>query len=249
MSELATPSVTINVFDAVRDGNAEKLRAAIEQDPTCVHLDRVDVLPLMVAVREGHLECAEILLLAGANVNAANEYGWTALLEAVRQGNYEMVGLLLDYGANWEVMSKRGDGIYHVATEIPDASMIAQLYDWTEKSSVDQATRQGRMSPLMLAAERRLPDHVRILLELGADPQRKNRAGATAWDLAEGWPEGQALLAQGRTITPAAPAAAPASATAEAPAAADPEPIAPPPAAGIQVTGVSTIQKRRPGPR
>lgn len=247
--------MTTHVFDAVRDGNVEKLRQAIAEDPTCVHLNRVDVLPLMVAVREGHQDCVTVLLEAGARLNEGNEYGWTPLLEAVRQGDYDMIGLLLDYGADWEAISNRGDGIYHVATEVADATLIAQLHDWTEKSSVDRATRHGRITPLMLAVERRRLEHVDVLLSLGADPQRKNKAGATALDLAEGWPEGQAALTKvgalpGSAVPP--DAAAPATSTTGAPessAVAAPAPAMASVPAAVVVPGLSSIQKRRSSPR
>lgn len=240
--------MTTNIFDAVKDGNVEQLSQAIAEDPGCIHLDRADVLPLMVAVREGHEPCVEMLLQHGAKVDAANEYGWTVLLEAIRQGNKNMVGLILDYDATPDTFSKRGDGIYHVATEIKDATMIPLLYEWTASSPVDLGTRQGKITPLMLATERHLLDHVTALLDLGADPDKKNKAGFTARNLAEGWPEGVALFASRPEVTPAAivPSTSSSKASAsmaELPVSAPEQPAQP------SVAGLSTITKRRPGPR
>lgn len=56
--------------------------------------------PLMVAADHGSTAAARVLLAAGAEVNAVNRYGGTALHFAAIRGAPEMVDLLLDAGAD-----------------------------------------------------------------------------------------------------------------------------------------------------
>ena len=56
----------------------------------------------------GHLEAARALLERGADVNAADRIGWTALMEAASKGRPELVRMLLDYGANVQAQSQTG---------------------------------------------------------------------------------------------------------------------------------------------
>src|SRR5262249_42326159 len=49
---------------------------------------------------------AALLIAQGADVNATNEQGHTALMEQARRGNAEVVKVLIKAGANLEIVSK-----------------------------------------------------------------------------------------------------------------------------------------------
>jgi ankyrin repeat protein len=53
----------------------------------------------MIAGRQGYVEIAKLLLGNGAEVNARNREGRTALMEAETAGHTEIVQLLKDTGA------------------------------------------------------------------------------------------------------------------------------------------------------
>ena len=53
----------------------------------------------MNAARNGHVEVVRLLLEAGADKNAAQVNGTTALMAAAEHGHVEVVRLLLDAGA------------------------------------------------------------------------------------------------------------------------------------------------------
>lgn len=65
--------------------------------------------PLGVAAAYGRTDTARLLLDAGADVNATNEWGATALLLAVRSGNFETAALLLRRGADPTPSDYKGD--------------------------------------------------------------------------------------------------------------------------------------------
>ena len=56
--------------------------------------------PLMEKVIADDPAAVSKLIKEGADVNAKNNYGWTALSHAARSGNAELVKLLLEHGAD-----------------------------------------------------------------------------------------------------------------------------------------------------
>ncbi|PNP56135.1 hypothetical protein THARTR1_03660 [Trichoderma harzianum] len=98
---------------------------------------------LIAAVSEAKVESVEILLQAGANVNAAvhnGKYG-SALVSAARNGHLEMVELLLDHGADPNLPLEGGD--YGSALEASVA---------TRSNSYGEARRKVQQSLLEASA-------------------------------------------------------------------------------------------------
>jgi ankyrin repeat protein len=72
---------------------------------------------LVYAAREGCLECARILVEAGADVNQVTNYGWSALLTATQNRHYLLAKYLLDHGANPNLANKGGWMPLYLATD------------------------------------------------------------------------------------------------------------------------------------
>ena len=63
---------------------------------------------LHCAAGKGRVECTDVLLKAGALVNAADDWGETPLINAVKNGSLETVERLINAGANLEMVDLRG---------------------------------------------------------------------------------------------------------------------------------------------
>ena len=67
------------------------------------NLETLGFFPLYGAAAKGSLKVVELLLAAGADPNAVNRYGLTALWRAVEKGHEQVVAVLLKAGANPDV--------------------------------------------------------------------------------------------------------------------------------------------------
>lgn len=64
---------------------------------------------LIKAARNGDEKIVKTLLENGANVNHANQFGYTALMWAANNGHLEIVKTLLANGANIKAVNKYGE--------------------------------------------------------------------------------------------------------------------------------------------
>jgi uncharacterized protein len=91
-------------------GQPEVVKVLLEKGAT-VNLaanNAQKVAPLHSAVAGKHMSIVEMLIKAGADVNAAQEGGFTPLHGAVENGMVEMIALLLTFGANRDATSANG---------------------------------------------------------------------------------------------------------------------------------------------
>jgi ankyrin len=73
--------------------------------------------PLVYAARQDCLDCAKVLLEAGANVNQVTHYGWTPLLTAVQNRHYKLGAYLLEHGADPNIANNGGWTPLYLATD------------------------------------------------------------------------------------------------------------------------------------
>jgi ankyrin repeat protein len=63
--------------------------------------------PLMKRVLKEDVQGTQELLSHGVDINARNNYGWTALMHAARLGNPELTRILLEHGAAVDAQNER----------------------------------------------------------------------------------------------------------------------------------------------
>lgn len=139
---------------------------------------------LLIAARKGNLAEAKSFLEKGADVNAKDWLGWTALHYAAKEGNKDMVQLLITKGAKVNASNKDGLMPLHQATDQDCVEILI-----ANKADVDAKDNDG-WAPLHYAAgagSRRdgSRDLVELLISKGADINLDNGWGGTALSIAK----------------------------------------------------------------
>jgi len=177
------------------------------------------VTALLLAVREGSLDCVQILVAKGADVNQAAVDGSGPLLVAVQNGHYDIARFLLDHGADAKLTNAKGWTPLYLAvknrnqesTAIPGPSndgvldCITALLDHgadpNSRIKADTEVHQGMTAlwlreagatPLLRAALSGDLTVIRLLLARHADPQIPTLDHTTPLMVAAGvgWAEG-----------------------------------------------------------
>ncbi len=135
--------------------------------------------PLADAAMNGDFERVEALILQGADLDAAQGDGMTALHWAAEQGRVDMARLLIEAGANVAVTTRLGHYTpLHIAARGAETVIVIALL----KAGADPAARTstGGSTPLHFAAGAASSAAVEALVEYGADVNaRENHWGQT----------------------------------------------------------------------
>jgi ankyrin repeat protein len=122
------------------------------------------------AVREGDPESV------GADVNAVNEFGETALMSAVENGALAQVELLLENGADPNAATKTGTTPLLAAVDSRNEDIVAAVV--AAGAEIDAADRDG-WTALLAAARNGPTEIVALLIDAGADVDRASELGWT----------------------------------------------------------------------
>jgi uncharacterized protein len=181
--------------------------------------DRIDALtPLLFAVQLGRIDAARALLDGGADVTESLEDGTSPLMLALANKHWELASLLLDRGSNPNETTKGWTPLHQVARsrtlntgEFPQANETGRMssVDLARKlltlgAKVDATMVPASMNdgysggfdrrgatPLLLASHGADHEMMRLLIEHGADPQRRSRLNSSILMLAAGVEIGQ----------------------------------------------------------
>jgi ankyrin repeat protein len=124
-----------------KPGNSALVRG-LEESP-----EQLFDTPLIQAARRGDLKSVEVLLEAGAKINASNDVGHTALIVAVKERHYEVAEVLLAHGADIDIRDKAGN--LALAYDSYDSPLYERLGGTVYSVDIFTLAREG--SPETLA--------------------------------------------------------------------------------------------------
>ncbi|MGV8120346.1 MAG: ankyrin repeat domain-containing protein [Candidatus Xenobiia bacterium LiM19] len=151
------------LFTAVNSGNVTLVRSILEEDSFLIN-DRDDrgCTPLIVAVEQDHFDTALYLLEKGAEANARDKEGYSAL-HVTR--SLTMVTLLLSHGAEVDAADNYGLTPLHNAVIEGCTEIVEVLIE--HGANVNSVEDKG-FTPLKMAVEYKLPEIEMLLRRHGA---------------------------------------------------------------------------------
>lgn len=161
----------------------------IDHHPPIIHSkDTNDYTALHHTAPQHHDSTITILLNAGLEIDARNQYGRTPFFQAVGSGHEETVRVFLERGADINAIDQEGWSVLHIAVFHEHVAIAALLLDRGAKINCDA----DGIAPLHVAVLRNNIDLVELLLEYDADVHVGNRFVGTAYDFSQLHEQGEA---------------------------------------------------------
>ncbi|XP_052812830.1 inversin-like isoform X2 [Mya arenaria] len=126
--------------------------------------DQFGRTPLMFCVLADRLECAELLLKAGAQTNQKDKGGRTALHWAAHKGNVRLLKLVLSKGADCHQKDNEGQTALHLCTRHKSPKCMTLLLRQLLPGEIDDQDRNKRTA-LHWAASYGNLEHVKMLIK------------------------------------------------------------------------------------
>ncbi len=164
-----------DLFDAVRNNDLDALRAAVVAKADLEPRGSRGATPLMHAAAFGSPQGMEILVEAGADVNAKDGFGATGLIWAA--GDAAKARMLVEHGADVNARTTNGrTPLLVAAAHDGNAATVRLLLD--KGADIHAADEMGATA-LLLASYADALDSVKLLLARGADANETDKAGYT----------------------------------------------------------------------
>jgi len=176
------------IHDAVSSRDVVRVGQLLEQDKMFANAaNDQGTPPLIMAVQNGFVEIAELLLGAGAEVDARDARGFTALLWAVFGNHRELAERLVDRGADVAVqhpaLGSAVDLAFHMECQRGASGLTEYLINKGAAFDPNAAGPRG-LNRLRIAVMLGSTDMARWLIEQGADvdmPSPKDGTTAITW--------------------------------------------------------------------
>ncbi|HZN58409.1 MAG TPA: ankyrin repeat domain-containing protein, partial [Planctomycetota bacterium] len=152
------------LFQAIRRGDSALAASLLRQGTPANLRGENGTTPLLLAARYRNAECVKLLLDHGADPNAANEEGATALHWG--SGSLDVVRLLLEKWADPRARTKLGNTPLICAAAYPGSSQVVKLL--LEKGADPHAWNGEGDTALTQAVMARDLECVKLLAERGA---------------------------------------------------------------------------------
>ena len=143
---------------------ARELEVRLAQDPDLEARDAVGETPLHVATRRRRCEAIELLLGAGAQIDAVSAHGKTAFAHALRRGFDDVVALLRRRGADERLNEADQFAVAVTEGRLDDARELLAAHPGVARTGTPEEDRL-----LADLAGRPAREPVALLIEAGAD--------------------------------------------------------------------------------
>jgi ankyrin repeat protein len=192
------------VADAAMKGDVATVRTLLKDGADVNAVQGDGVTAMHWAARQGSVDLANTLIVAGANVRATTRFGAiTPLHLAAERGSGPVVSLLLKGGADANAKSSTGATPLMFAAASGDTAAITALLD--AGAEIDAKERDREQTPLIFAAAANRADAVTLLLARGANKNAATRVIDLMALSANGEnPDGRNLAAKPETANGAA---------------------------------------------
>ena len=183
----------ISLHQAISKGDKETVIEHIENGSDLNLKDNKGWTPLLLALRDVHLEIAAILIKHRASVKSTNKDGVTPLHLAIQLGSMELSKAILERNANINAKDKKGLTPMHYASDSEfDNPDIAQFLI-NNGANLEDVSHLGT-TPLHMAAGKGFVNIARFLLHKGSDINAKDKKGFSALHYASDSTEKQNMV-------------------------------------------------------
>jgi len=178
----AAAPVDSQLVDAARNSDIKTIRSLLSR-----HVD-VNVragdgsTALLWAAHANDLEIADLLLAAGADANAANDFKMMPLSQACTNGSDAFVRLLLKSGANANTAIATGETPLMTCAKSGSVDAVKRLVEYG--AALETREPDQHQTALMWAATEHHLDVVQALIDAHADLKAHSKSGFTAMHFA-----------------------------------------------------------------
>jgi ankyrin repeat protein len=166
------------IVEAARNHDTPAVRALLNQKVEVNERSPDGSTALLWLAHWNEVETADLLLGAGADANAANDFRMTPLSQACTNGSAEFVRLLLKSGANPNTAIATGETPLMTCARSGNADAVRLLIVFG--AAVDAKEPAQNQTALMWAAAERHANVVKALIEARADLKAATKQGFTA---------------------------------------------------------------------
>src|ERR1700688_4755153 len=164
-----------DLYKTIRANDLARLRSLVQNTADSNTKDGRGETPLMYAAVVGSLDAMKFLIAKGADVNAQNEFGSTALIWSAT--DLAKVRLLLGRGANVNTASKRGRTALFLAAMTDRSAETVRLL--LAKGADPKVMDAFKNSLLNAAAAGNDTETIRMIIDIGVDVNAANALGLT----------------------------------------------------------------------
>ncbi|MEM8830306.1 MAG: ankyrin repeat domain-containing protein [Cyanobacteria bacterium P01_G01_bin.19] len=170
------------------NGDIEKLKLLLKNNPQLINANGwMGEKPLHCAACSNSPECVELLIEKGADVNARNGNGATAIFNASR---VDIAKILVENGASLDIVARYNSTALRRAIACQHTDVVRYLIsqgadiNYVAKLDFKETMTESALSQIIQKSQPEKKDKaleiLEILLEAGADPNIQNVYGSTA---------------------------------------------------------------------